>query len=211
MSGRHSAFVLLLLAGACATEPARQQVPSLWGALQPGSHHAGFREVDNISIWYPAAAVGRQLRYRDYAGALDELEALLHERQVSDQTMVELFDTPMYAHRDARASTETSGLVIVALTGGQTAADLSILAEFLASHAYIVAALPPSVATTKLKASFSQAQIDGAQWLHNVNFSSLASASGRFPEVATATNGDAREMTSLATRLLEFLDGHRTR
>jgi len=211
VSGWHSAFVLLLLAGACATAPARQQVPSLWGALQPGSHHAGFREVDNISIWYPAAADGRQLRYRDYAGALDELEALLHERQVSDQTMVELFDTPMYAHRDARASTETSGIVIVALTGGQTAADLSILAEFLASHAYVVAALPPLVATTKLKASFSQAQIDGAQWLHNVNFSSLASASGRFPELAAATNGDAREMTSLATRLLEFLDSHRTR
>ena len=209
MSCRHSAFALLLLAVACATAPARQQVPSLWGALQPGRHHAGFREVDNISIWYPAAADGRQLRYRDYVGALDELEALLHERQVSDPTMVELFDMPMYAHRDARASTETSGLVIVALTGGQTAADLSILAEFLASHGYVVAALPPSVATAKLKASFSQAQIDGAQWLHNVNFSSLASASGRFPELAASTKGDSREMAALAMRLLEFLDSRR--
>ena len=211
MRRRYSAFALLLLAVACATAPARQQVPSLWGALQPGRHHAGFRAAGNISIWYPAAADGRQLRYRDYVGTLDELEALLHERQVSDQTMVELFDTPMYAHRDARASTETSGLVIVALTGGQTAADLSILAEFLASHGYVVAALPPSVATAKLKAGFSQAQIDGAQWLHNVNFSSLASAAGRFPELTAAAKGDSGEMRSLATRLLEFLDSHRTR
>jgi hypothetical protein len=211
VSGRCSTFALLLLAGACATALARKQVPSLWGALQPGSHHAGFREADNISIWYPAAADGTQLRFRDYAGTLDDLEALLHEHHVSDRTMVDLFDTPMYAHRDARASTETSGLVIVALTSGQTAADLSILAEFLASHDYIVAALPPSVATAKLRTSFSQARIDGAQWLHNVNFSSLASASGRFPELAASTKGDAREMTSLATRLLEFLDSHRGR
>ncbi|MGZ5494560.1 MAG: hypothetical protein ACXW3E_15100 [Thermoanaerobaculia bacterium] len=214
MSRRHSAFALLLLTGACATAPARQQVstlPSLWGDLKPGGYQAGFREAEHVCIWYPASSDGKRIRYRDYVGALDDLEKVLHERHVSDQTIVDLFDTAMYARRDARPASESPRLVVIALSDAQTAGDISILAEFLASHGYVVAALPTSIATALLGTHFTQVQIDGARWLHNVNFSSLALASARFPELARTSKADGREATSIANKLLQFLGDQRTR
>ena len=172
---------MLLIATACATVVTQPSLP-LWGALAPGQYEVGFHTAGE---WYPAAGDGARMRFRDYAGELDHLEAALHEQHVSDEAIVELFDAPMYARRDAPALKETFPLAYIVKGTGQTAADFAVIAEFLASHGYVI-----RVADEKTKPGGK------AQWLHAANASALALVAR-----------DKAPLESLANALLRYLQG----
>jgi hypothetical protein len=103
--------------------------------LEPGPHRVGFRTEGTVSAWYPASSRGERLRFRDYVGeSLDEADRFLHGK-MSDQAMVELFDTPMMATLNARPDGKRYPLIVI---NGSTF-DHAIVAEFIASHGFVVA------------------------------------------------------------------------
>lgn len=77
------------------------------------------------------------MRMRDYVPRLEDADAILHVRNVSDEAIVELFDTIMLARRDAPA-VDGSFPTLIIVSQGEMAAEHAFLAEHLASHGYIV-------------------------------------------------------------------------
>jgi pimeloyl-ACP methyl ester carboxylesterase len=114
----------------------------LWAGLTPGQYAVGVRSIDNITLWYPATAGGEVVRFRDYVPLLEDLDAFLHAQHTPDETIVELFDSRMYARRDAPAVARKFPLVLIAQGNGNNANDQAILAEFIASHGYKIATVP---------------------------------------------------------------------
>ncbi|MCP3063449.1 hypothetical protein LXT21_32195 [Myxococcus sp. K38C18041901] len=105
-----------------------------------------------ISVWYPAAsATGRRLRFEDYfrggtaPKGFADVEALLVEREGGTyqrnfrEAYSTLAATPVNAFANAPAATGRFPLVLA--TGGQGAmlTTNATLAEYLASHGYVVA------------------------------------------------------------------------
>src|ERR1700737_2395223 len=133
----------------------------LWGHLEAGSYAVGFRVIDEhdsarawngerrpirISIWYPAArAHSEPMRYGDYLDANDR------ESWIGDLTEVapngrdiaaKLFDISTAAHRDADPAPGRFPLVLYSPGLGARGDSNAELAEFLASHGYVVATVP---------------------------------------------------------------------
>jgi len=116
---------------------------SLWAGLLPGRFHAGYRHVDGVDLWYPSQTDGASMHFRDYLGTdAPDLEKFLHERGISRDGVVSFVDAHVYATRDAIAAKGRFPLVLIAQGNGQDAADQAVLAEFLASHGYVVASVP---------------------------------------------------------------------
>src|SRR5579871_3534443 len=107
-----------------------------------------------ISVWYPAAkAAGQGMRFGDYflGGAppkgFEDVEALLQSRDGGTlqrwltQRYSSLIATPINASLNAPAA--TGRFPVVFTTGGQSAPLYThvILAEYLASHGYVVVAV----------------------------------------------------------------------
>lgn len=215
VTNRYRIAAILLLAAACVTAPAARRELPFWGVLKPGRYDVGFRSAENLSVWYPAASGGDPLRYRDYVRRIDALQATLREQQVSDQTIAGLFDARAYARRDAQSLHKPFPMVFIVQAGGQSDADHAVLAEFLASHGYIVATIP-SAAVTKAKPDFSflrsigtpDRKVGDAEWLHNVDFSTLALASAAFPELVRSTKSTPRQAAGMAAKMLQFIDDH---
>jgi dienelactone hydrolase len=113
--------------------------------LQPGPHAVGTRADGALTVWYPAAAGGEVMRYRDYVPRLEDADAFLHSMKISDDTIVSLFDTRMAARRDAPAKKGRFPVVLIFQGNGQDASDQAVLAESIASHGYIVATMPGPV------------------------------------------------------------------
>lgn len=116
---------------------------SLWAGLLPGRFPAGYRLVDGVDLWYPAKTGGHSMKFRDYLGAnASEFEAFLRERGISPAGVAAFVDAHMYATSDATAAGGKYPLVLIAHGNGGDAAHQAILAEFLASHGYVVASVP---------------------------------------------------------------------
>ena len=137
---RRLAAAALLFAAGCATVPARNASDRLWAGLEAGSHGVGWRNAGEPAIWYPALRGGTAMRLRDYAGRLDELEASLRARHVSDQQIAELLDRRMFARRGAERMAGPFPAAVIVMRSGESAVDYAPLAEFLASHGFLVAA-----------------------------------------------------------------------
>lgn len=137
-------------------------VTALGGGLEYGPHSVGYQRMDGspaISIWYPTAARvdAPGMTLRAYGG---ELPPGLPAGVVS-----RYLDSPAKAVRDARPSSRNFPLVLVAHGNAHDAADQAILAEYLASHGFVVAATPsPMVATPMTSADeiaiFAERQAD---------------------------------------------------
>ena len=156
---------LLVLASGCATVATRQEaVPRLWAGLERDEHNVGFRTSGEISVWYPASSGGEALRFRDYAAALDELETSLHAKHFSDQAIVDLFETRMYARRDALAIEGKFAVVMIVTREGESAADHAVLAEFLASHGHVVAVAPPNANVDAIRPTVFLHNVDAPTW-----------------------------------------------
>jgi hypothetical protein len=175
--------VLLVLTSGCATVATREP----WADLPRGQYKVGFRTAGPISVWYPASSGGEALRFRDYAPALDELETSLHAKHFSDQAIVDLFDARMFARRDAMAIDKKFPVVMIVTRDGESAADHAVLAEFLASHGYVIA-----VATAKANVDSIRPVI----FLHDVGVSTWT-----FLQSPVEAKGTAE-------KLLQFLQPH---
>jgi dienelactone hydrolase len=116
---------------------------SLWAGLTPGRFSAGYRQADGVDLWYPSLPNGRAMHFRDYLGATaPDLEQFLHERGISPEGIASFVDAHVYATREATRASGKFPLVLIAQGNGQDAADQAMLAEFLASHGYVVASVP---------------------------------------------------------------------
>ncbi len=185
---RSVAATLLVLMSGCATVTTQREVaPKSWADLKGGENNVGFRTAGQVNVWYPASSGGEPLRFRDYADALDELEASLHAKNLSDQRIVDLFNTRMSARRDAVAAAGRSPVVMIVMKDGESAADYAVVAEFLASHGHVVAVAPPRVNVDAIRPTLFLHDIDVNTWTF---LSSPAEAKTR------------------AEKLLNFIDAH---
>jgi dienelactone hydrolase len=167
-----NAFILLfaiLLLASCASVPATApSAPPMWAGLTPGEFAAGFRTTYlttaphplQISVWYPAQARGYVMHYRDYLvlslgektakapteaerkAGLADLTKFLTGAGLADKTAHTMIEAKMFAHRDAPAIDRKFPLVFIVQGNGQTASAQAVLAEFIASHGYVVASIP---------------------------------------------------------------------
>ena len=113
-----------------------------------------------LAVWYPAAASARPpMTYAGYIGlagvettdapsdvlekhAVDSVRAFLRSVGVPDSVVTQWFSSPVLGVRDAPRAVGTFPLVLVAQGNGETAADQSVLCEYLASYGYVVATSP---------------------------------------------------------------------
>ena len=166
---RWPAFALLLVAAACVTTLSRNR---LWAGLEPGEYAVGYRNAAGVHTWYPAKAGGEPLRFGDYGAPSTKAE------------MADLRDRSMLARRDAVAIAKTFPTAIIITKDGEGAAGYAPVAEYLASHGYVISVAGPKA---KLEAQKS------AIFLHNIGVTAWALASQ--PESARAN----------AEKLLAFL------
>jgi hypothetical protein len=154
------AAALLILTSGCATVTTREP----WPDLPRGQYKVGFRTAGQVSIWYPASSGGEPLRFRDYARTFDELETSLHTRHFSDQAIVDLFDTRMSARRDAVAIEKKVPVVMIVTRDGESDVDHAVLAEFLASHGYVIAVTTAKVNVDSLRPEIFLHEVDVNTW-----------------------------------------------
>lgn len=127
---------------------ARAQTPLLWAGLVRGHHGVGYQAVGQaagtVHLWYPAASpAGRVMTVKRYAGAADSaLATFLRRVGLPDSTAATLLDSPLLAREGAQPGGEGYPLVLLAQGNGHDAPDQAVLAEFLASHGFVVAATP---------------------------------------------------------------------
>ena len=136
---------------------------------QASEFHHGPQHFVQISIWYPSQpGSGNPMTFRDYLGlkatvnsidepapqalqaTVDEFTSKLASAGVSQQTALSLVDSPMIARLNAvtLANPGRSPIVYIAQGNGQLAADQAVLAEFIASHGYIVVTTPSVLLVT---------------------------------------------------------------
>ena len=123
------------------------QVPMLWADLRPGRFIVGYlhllHDSSPVDLWYPAASPGEAMRFSSYLGERSGATKAFLERQgLSEEAVAALIEARVYATYEAAPSTERFGLILVAQGNGQDAADQAILAEYIASHGYVVASVP---------------------------------------------------------------------
>lgn len=165
-----SSILVLALVACSSTSPtttSSSAVPALWAGLAPGQYRVGLVSSTlptdphplQVTVWYPALAGGRQLHYRDYlllnltevpatpsaadrAKALSDAKAFLTTNGVGAAAADSLINTPMYAHASAPTAPGRFPLVMIVQGNAQSASAQAVLAEFLASHGYVVATIP---------------------------------------------------------------------
>jgi hypothetical protein len=125
----------------------------LWGGLKPGRHGVGFREMTAgsgtpVVMWYPTSCgAGPTLRFGAYGGA--------H----GSASPTRIGALPTRARLDASVARGRYPVVLYASDGDR--ADNTVLAEYLASHGYVVVAAlggPAALdAALEVVASFSSA------------------------------------------------------
>ena len=154
------------------TTPA-SSTPALWAGLAAGKYPVGFVSSTlptdphplQVSVWYPAGPGGKQMHYRDYLllnltegatrpakddkdKALAEAKSFLTTNGVSPAAADSLINAPMFARANAQVVAERFPLVMLMQGNAQSASAQAVLAEFLASHGYVVATIPSITRTT---------------------------------------------------------------
>ena len=136
---------------------------------QASEFHHGPQHLVQISIWYPSQpGSGTPMTFRDYLelkatdnsydepgpearqATVDEFTTTLTSAGVSQTTANSIASSPMIARMNAqtRPNPGRSPIVYIAQGNGQLAADQAVLAEFIASHGYIVITSPSVMAVT---------------------------------------------------------------
>jgi dienelactone hydrolase len=136
------------------------------GALEAGRWPVGFATVVRaaspleIGIWYPARdSAGTRLTYRGYfldpgsrdsslAAELTGLTAFLREHGAPEAEVAAWLGQPMLASSGVEPAGPRFPLVLLAQGNGQTIHDQAPLAEYLASHGYVVATTPSPMRVT---------------------------------------------------------------
>lgn len=109
----------------------------------------------DLGIWYPTETAGPpRLTYRAYflvASPEAEVEKFIQfllSHGAAERDVARWLDAPMRAVRDAAPSDQRHPLVLLAQGNGQTVPDQAPLAEYLASHGYVVATTPSPMRVT---------------------------------------------------------------
>lgn len=182
-------FSLILIAAcASAAQGKRHAVApseSKWTSLPPGpvvigfkstllraqasEFHHGPQHLVQISVWYPAQiGSGTAMTLRDYAliktneNTYDEPSESAKQAALAEVPK-DLLDTPMIARLNAvtPANAVRVPIVFIAPGRGESAVDHAMLAEFIASHGYIVVTVPSVTRlTTNDEALRAQEQAD---------------------------------------------------
>jgi hypothetical protein len=123
----------VVVATMLAAAPLAAQHPPLWGGLKAGRHAVGYRRAalaeGTLHLWFPAAGGrGERLRLGGYFDS--EGRAMLPAR---------LLEVPAAAFPEAVAAGGPFPLVLYAGDPGVAGPDNTVLAEYLASHGYVVA------------------------------------------------------------------------
>lgn len=132
----------------------------VWDTSADSLSRSEFRRPIRISLWYPALrrVSGRAMLYRDYVqfkppnAYFARADSVLERRETtswdnafkgSGHSSAELLNLPVMARTDANAAVETFPLVLYSEGWNSSSQnDNSVLAEFLASHGYVVATVP---------------------------------------------------------------------
>ena len=155
----------------------------VWEAQpEPG---AEFARPIRVSVWYPATGGGRAMRYRDYvsfkapSSYFARPGAQLETREIaswenafkgSGRSVQELLNLPVWARMDATPSAKRFPLVMYSEgwnSGSQN--DNSVLAEFLASHGYVVASVP-QVGTSSASLTLGINPVDLETQMRDIEF-----------------------------------------
>lgn len=132
--------------------------PLLFVDLQPGRHAVGLRVSEQtdtvrsramqVTVWYPARRGGTAMRFRDVL-ALDSTnagyESFLQSTGIPKPAVKKWLDAKVLAKRGAPPAGGRFPLVLIAQGNRHTAADQAILAEYLASHGFVVATVPSAM------------------------------------------------------------------
>ena len=181
---RRTLVVLLMVAIAFTASAGKRRAiatPSLWNGLTPGpvpigfkgwllraqasEFHHGPQHLVQVNVWYPAIANGgTAMTFRDYVllktteNTYDEPTDATRQAALSEFRGPQvLLDTPMLARLNSPTpiNVTRSPIVFFAVDEGESPADVAVLAEFIASHGYIVVTTP---SVTRLTANDAAAR-----------------------------------------------------
>lgn len=161
---------------------------------RPDSTPGEFVRPIRVSIWYPAAnaASGSSMRYRDYIhftspnAYFARLEHMLEARDTSgwriafkgaENRYVDLLSLPVLARRDAAPATGKFPIVMYSEGWNSSSQhDNAVLAEFLASHGYVVASVP-QVGTSATSITLGVNSIDLDTQTRDIEFAAAVAQS----------------------------------
>ncbi len=183
-------ILLIALLTLPVTRPMCQTAaPPLWNGLTPGQFGVGFRHLESpsrVDVWYPSADSGRRMLYRDYLGdAATGLAEFLKNTGVGTATVDSFFNGPLHAIADGRPNTGSFPLVLIAHGNQQDASDQAVLAEFLASHGFVVASTPSPMLRTPMERQSQLAEFAEMQ---------AADLQAAVPIVASAVHADTSRL-----------------
>ena len=148
-------LLIALLTLPVARPMCQTPAPPLWNGLTPGQFGVGYRQLEGrtrVDVWYPSADTGQRMVYRDYLGAAtDGLVDFLKNTGISTATVDSFVNSPLRAIGNGQPLSGSSPLVLFAHGNQQDAADQAILAEFLASHGFVVASTPSPMLRTPME------------------------------------------------------------
>jgi dienelactone hydrolase len=146
----------------------QESAPALWAGLKPGAYRVGYRRITSaggvVHAWYPTAASGRRLRFREYvAGDSARLASFLGQTGLTRTTIDRLFASSLYAAPAPPPLARNLPLVLVAQGNGQDAIDQVVLCEYLASHGFVVASTPSPMLRTPMQREDQVGELAEAQ------------------------------------------------
>lgn len=146
----------LLLLAILSTASPLAAAPDFFAPLTLGPHPVGFAEWRHreltVSVWYPAARGGSRMTFGDYLGPRrGAFEEFLAGARLSAESVEAYLHAGMSAVRDASPRGGRFPVVLIAQGNQHDAADQAVLAEYLASHGWIVATTPSPMIRTPMK------------------------------------------------------------
>lgn len=159
----------------------------VWDTTPDSLSRSEFTRPIRISLWYPAqrAVSGRAMLYDDYVhfkapnSYFARLDSLLGSRETmswnnafkgSSHSFLELLNLPVMARMQANAAGGFFPLVMYSEGWNSSSQnDNSVLAEFLASHGYVVAAVP-QVGTSSMSLTLGINPVDLETQMRDIEF-----------------------------------------
>jgi dienelactone hydrolase len=150
-----AALAIAVVVFSAAIQPAG--TPAIWAGLHAGTHGVGVARVvrDDLEVtyWYPALSGGRAMRLKDLSAKPDVFVDGLIADKMPPGLARAYGESPLFARLDAPRAAGRFPLVLVGQGNGQAAPDQAVLAEFLASHGFVVATTPSPTLRSPMKSA----------------------------------------------------------
>jgi dienelactone hydrolase len=164
---------------------------------RPDSVSGEFARPIRVSMWYPSAsrASGQAMKYRDYVrfaaprAYFARLDSMLEGRDTTswknafknvERRYPELMELSVFARRDALPASGSYPLVMYSEGWNSSSQnDNTVLAEFLASHGYVVASVP-QVGASAVSLTLGINPIDLETQMRDIEFAMVVAQSHPF-------------------------------